>query len=677
MTEVIRHRVHIDEDEEEPQTVEDFLQESAVRLDTDFSRVLVVDNLPVVGSDRYIKLENVLKKVFGNFGPLVEDWIYMPRDEKDQTKGFAFIEFQKKEDAEQALTGADNFPLDKAHIFKVCKFDDFKRFENVPEELTTPDVKPPEFKDDLTSWLLDERTLKCIDQFVVRQGEATEVYWNDVKSGKPTLVDDASRLGWTETYVQWSPKGTYLASFHKMGVQLWGGEKWTRQARFQHPGVKLIDFSPNEQYMVSVSPQFLENDDKKDPKCIIVWDVRTGNKLRGFPGVPPSPTVPSPWPVFQWSHDDKYLAKIGEDVISIYETPSLGLLDKQSLKATGVRDFTWSPTDNIISYFIPEAGSIPARVVLVSIPSRKELRQKNAVGVKDCKLHWQSAGKYLCVKVDRMNKNKKTTQVNFEIFRIKEKDIPVEALEIKETVHAFAWEPKKDRFAIIHGENQSRPDVSFYEMTPKKLVHLKTLEKKPANLLFWSPTGDNILLAGLKQLNGQLEFFNVNDMETMANEEHPMCTAIDWDPSGRYVSTTISFWRQQLETGYNLYTFAGKPIYKVLKDRFCQMLWRPRPDTKLSAKQIDDIKKNFQKYEDKYNLEDKLEQEKFQEEFRRGREALRKAFTDIIDERMKEYEAKKADYMRVWGRDPLQAEKDTEEIAEEVEELLDIEEVVV
>jgi len=55
MTEVIRHRVHIDADEEEPQTVEDFLQESEVRLETDFSCVVVVDNLPVVGQDRYPK----------------------------------------------------------------------------------------------------------------------------------------------------------------------------------------------------------------------------------------------------------------------------------------------------------------------------------------------------------------------------------------------------------------------------------------------------------------------------------------------------------------------------------------------------------------------------------------------------------------------------------------------
>ena len=51
---------------------------------------------------------------------------------------------------------------------------------------------------------------------------------------------------WTETYVRWSPKGTYLATFHQRGIALWGGEKFKQIQRFSHQGVSLIDFSPCE-----------------------------------------------------------------------------------------------------------------------------------------------------------------------------------------------------------------------------------------------------------------------------------------------------------------------------------------------------------------------------------------------------------------------------------------------
>ena len=51
---------------------------------------------------------------------------------------------------------------------------------------------------------------------------------------------------WTETYVRWSPRGTYLATLHKQGVALWGGPEFERQGRFGHNGVQMIDFSPCE-----------------------------------------------------------------------------------------------------------------------------------------------------------------------------------------------------------------------------------------------------------------------------------------------------------------------------------------------------------------------------------------------------------------------------------------------
>jgi len=219
---------------------------------------------------------------------------------------------------------------------------------------------------------------------------------------------------------------------------VWGGASWNKLGRFPHAGVKLIDFSPCEKYLVTASPQYQDNDNPKDPQCIIVWDVRTGKKLRGFL-VQTVGGAPISWPLFKCSFDDKYLARISEDTISIYETPSLDLLDKKSLKIPGVKDFAWSPSDHIISYFVPEANDKPASVVLVEIPSRKERRQKSLFSVSDCKMHWQSSGDFLCVKVDRHTKTKKTTYTDFELFRIREKGIPIEQLEIKETIVAFAW----------------------------------------------------------------------------------------------------------------------------------------------------------------------------------------------------------------------------------------------
>ena len=37
-----------------------------------------------------------------------------------------------------------------------------------------------------------------------------------------------------------------------------------------------------------------------------------------------------------------------DGALSIYETPSFGLLDKKSIKVAGMRDFSWSPSNNTL-----------------------------------------------------------------------------------------------------------------------------------------------------------------------------------------------------------------------------------------------------------------------------------------------------------------------------------------
>ena len=71
-------------------------------------------------------------------------------------------------------------------------------------------------------------------------------------------------------------------------------------------------------------------------------------------------------------------------------------------------------------------------------------------------------------------------------------------------------------------------------------MYAGTITNKACNQVHWSPQGKHIVLAGLKGLNGQLEFYSVDDMETMAAAEHFMATDVDWDPTGVFPMT---LWR--------------------------------------------------------------------------------------------------------------------------------------
>jgi translation initiation factor 3 subunit B len=104
-------------------------------------------------------------------------------------------------------------------------------------------------KEHLRSWLSDP-TGRGRDQFAMYKDDKVQVLWNNEKDAPETIVD---RQHWTESFIQWSPQGTYLTSMHQQGVQLWGGPSWTRQKRFAHPFVNLVDFSPGEKYLTTWS----------------------------------------------------------------------------------------------------------------------------------------------------------------------------------------------------------------------------------------------------------------------------------------------------------------------------------------------------------------------------------------------------------------------------------------
>jgi len=229
---------------------EDDQIEPELTMEIGFAKIIVVDNIPVVPPEKYEKLRNVLTKIFGTIGTIRE--LYMPLDDHNVTKGYAFVEFTTAEAAESAIAKTNGYKLDKAHIFRVNSYDDFQKYSAVPDEYVQPQPKPYEPRENLRAWLVHPR---ATDQYCIRYGDMTEILWNDLTPGKePEVV--AKRLKWTDTYAAWSPLGTYLLTIHtNKGVAIWGGEKWDKLMRFAHPGVKLIDFSPCEKYLVTASPQ--------------------------------------------------------------------------------------------------------------------------------------------------------------------------------------------------------------------------------------------------------------------------------------------------------------------------------------------------------------------------------------------------------------------------------------
>ncbi|KAJ3260819.1 Translation initiation factor 3 subunit b [Boothiomyces macroporosus] len=653
----------------------------AVQVPNTFDNIVVVDNVPVVDEAKEEKLLKVIRKIFSSAGTIKPDGITMPKNPNGKSKGFLFMEFESAADAQKAIATLDGYKMDKAHVLVVSKFDDIETFAEMSDEFEEVQVEPYVEKEHLKSWLSDP---KARDQFAIMKGDEVGIYFNN-KSESPDRCQ--SKSNWSDLFISWSSYGSYFVTIHKQGIALWGGPSWQKINRFPHPNVTMVDFSPKENYVMTWSPDAFKTPDGQLHN-ICIWDVKTATLLRSFPTPATKEKAGKENIFFKWSFDDKYVAKMtpgAQGAISVYELPSMGLLDKKSFKVENLMDFYWSPTENVLSYWTPEIGNIPARVTIVSVPSRNIVRTKNFFNVIACKLYWQSNGEYLLVKVDR-NKTKTTTITSFEVFRMKEKDIPVDVVELKvsEELIELYWEPKGNKFAILTAENNNQT-LNFYEVQPKSAAttsavgvkQLKQVDAKNISSVCWSPKGRFCVLAGLKGMAGTLEFWDTEDFTKLGAGEHYMCTDIEWDPTGRYVVTSVSYWRVQNDTGLIMWTLAGQELTKQYITGFKQFAWRPRPPTLLSAEDQKKLKKNLKEYSKQFDEEDALESNKASADVQEKRRAQWEEYKALLAKFRAIKESEREERIAIYGFDPEAVNEDVEEVEETIEVVLEESEEII
>jgi len=561
------------------------------------------------------------------------------------TKGYCFLEFEDEETALKAQEKLNKHRFDKQHIFAANLFTDFDKFAATADEWVEPTRREYEDWGDLWQHM---KQPDAFDQFAVTfdDGKMTQVYTND----RPELDLVFERSKWSTRGVDFSPTGKYIATYHEQGIALWvytphfddgntGGRPkskgvWSRSHRFKHDSVDNLQFSPDEKYIVT------GNGARGDQNSTVtVHEVLHQIEMRKFTVPVSSEGVGLEWPHLKWSADSRFFARQTPDTISVYQVPDCGLLDKKSIKCPGIRRFLWSPKDNIISYWVPEQGEAPARVTLMKLPQRNEIRVKNLYNVHNIEMSWQDQGSYLAVRVDRPVKGKKSSYVSsFEIFHVKEKEVPVDTIEVKDMVTRFMWEPKGNRLCALHGE-PGRVACTLYNVVQRKVTPQITIpDLRSIDCIFWSPVGQYCVLAQLLNLQqknytqgvGSLMFLDTSvnssnpvDYKLQATE-HPYATDVEWDPTGRYVVTYVSAWIRPSDNEYQVWSFLGRRIRKESKlPRLVQFQWRPRMPSLLDEKDLKKLKKDMKSYTREFEINDRaLSLNQNKEEVERRRDIL-------------------------------------------------------
>ena len=141
--------------------------------------------------------------------------------------------------------------------------------------------------------------------------------------------------------------------------------------------------------------------------------------------------------------------------------------------------------------------------------------------------------------------------------------------------------------------------------------------------------------------------------------------------------TGVSWWGHKVDNAYWLWSFQGKILKRFQVDRFCQLLWRPRPPTLLSQKDIKEIKKNLKKYSIEFDVVDREQGSKKSKEILTRRRNFYDEFMEYRRLKEAEFSEQKAQRQALRnGIDTDNLDSENTDMEEEVVEFLVAEEVV-
>ncbi|EDO17279.1 hypothetical protein Kpol_538p39 [Vanderwaltozyma polyspora DSM 70294] len=634
----------------------DLEKQYSVNDTVSFDQYIVVCGAPVIPEGKVAVLKKALTGLFSKAGKVVD--IEFPIED-GKTKGFLFVECASPADGNKIIKAFHTKRLDLKHRLFIYTMRDVEKYndKNFPTEFVEPEI--PDFfpTSTLKSWLSDEDGR---DQFVLQANEMTTVLWNSAIEDEESVVE--SRKNWSTNYIRFSPKGTYLFSYHPQGVVMWGGPHFDRLRRFYHPNVRTSSVSPSEKFLVTYSPDPIVVDEE-DADCpftkkneghqLCIWDIDSGLLQSTFPVVKSSYLQ---WPLVRWSYNDQYCARmVGETLVVHDVKKGFAVMDNKTLKVPGIRDFSFAPTgvkiapfrandkeSVILAYWTPETNNMSCKATIVDVERSRVLKTVNLVQVSNVTLHWQSDSEFLCFNVERHTKSKKTQFSNLEICKLTEKDIPGDKIELKDCVVDFAWEPHGNRFGVIAvretgDDNIAIPknvatffapekrDVKDKSTGVKKWLEVASITDKFSNTISWSPAGRYVVVATLVKPNVRRSDFVFYDMDfatdknmnvtkdvhaslkEVATNSFPSATDMAWDPSGRFLAVWSSSLKHKMENGYKVFNVAGTIVKEEPLNSFKNFAWRPRPASLLTNAEKKKIRKNLKEWTAQFAEQDAME----------------------------------------------------------------------
>ncbi|GAB1605394.1 eukaryotic translation initiation factor 2A-like [Argonauta hians] len=372
-----------------------------------------------------------------------------------------------------------------------------------------------------------------------------------------------------------SENGKYFAWSDETGINIkktGGGYK--NVTFIQQTKISGLAFSPLGTYLISADI----SSSKKDVPSLCIWETTSGKLVKGF-----FHKKMSDWKPY-WSPDEKLMVRLQNNDVEFYvngdfETP------KTRLHAAKISEYSFSKSEHVAIY-LPGSKGQPSNIRIFKYPNFNgcPVANKSFFKADRTTMFWNKAGTALLAITSIETSDKSYYgETNLHYLSIKGEGCLVPRAK-DGPVHCVEWHPNSTQFCVVYGYMPAK--ATLYNLKCDALFDFGTA---PRNSAFYNPQGNILCLAGFGNLQGDLEFWDLQQKKVISSCKAMDTTHFSWCPDGAHFITATMAPRLNQGNGYKLWHYTGSILAQLelpSEKKLWECVWMPDMAGKFPEKPI-------------------------------------------------------------------------------------------
>lgn len=329
---------------------------------------------------------------------------------------------------------------------------------------------------------------------------------------------------------------------------------------FETPKQKTIEivFSSKNKFVAIWEPFYTTPKNPQGSNNLEVFDLATGECVKSV--VHKKQLFWAP----QWTKDESLCARCITNEVQFFEDHNLRKATHK-LYLQGVAGFSLAPVSQppyIVAAYIEGKKGAPSAVRLFQYPNFAEgqaLTNKSFFKADKVDLLWNKKGNGLLVLVSAEVDTTGSTYYGEQSlhFVSVRGDSSLVTLDKRGPIYSVSWNPNSSQFCVVFGYMPAK--ATLFNLKCEPVFDFGT---GPRNLCQYNPHGNILCLAGFGNLQGIMEFWNVDGRKLISKPQARDTTYFEWCPDGEHFVTATCAPRLRVSNGYKIWHYSGREIHK-------------------------------------------------------------------------------------------------------------------